>query len=96
MVCNFVAARINSHKGILMNAEIRNCIFRFKCTKTWEDLKETTEKTKRFCNHCGETVHYCKTSSELRKAIIKNYCVAVEMKKSESSEITVMLGDVAC
>lgn len=74
-------------------AEIRNCEFRFECPKIWTELQETKNEKIRFCNCCNRSVHYCKTPVELQRAIINNYCVAVEIKKGREMPRQVLLGD---
>ena len=75
-------------------AEIRNCEFRVKCPRQWTELQETRNEKIRFCGSCKRSVHYCKTPAELQRAIIKNYCVAVELKKERGARLQVLLGDV--
>ncbi len=62
-----------------MNAEIRNREFRFKCPRAWGSLRETLDHRVRHCNECDRRVIYCRTESELKRAIIYNECVAVEI-----------------
>lgn len=76
-----------------MTAEIRNCEFRFQCPKTWDALKPMKKATERFCDQCQRTVHYCKTKAELHDAIVKNQCVAVEVKAKPDAPTKLMLGD---
>lgn len=61
--------------------EIRNCEFRFRCPKTWDVLTHTDNPRVRHCKTCDRSVVYCRTPYELRDAIIKNECVAVEVIK---------------
>ncbi len=61
--------------------EIRNCEFRFRCPKTWDVLTRTDNFRVRHCKTCDRPVVYCRTPYELRDAIIKNECVAVEVIK---------------
>jgi hypothetical protein len=77
-----------------MTAEIRNCEFRFQCPKTWDDLQPTEKSTVRFCDSCQKTVHYCCTQAELHDAIVKNQCVAVEVKETTSRPMQLMLGEL--
>ena len=74
-------------------AEIRNCEFRYECPKLWAELQETENKKIRFCDACDRSVHYCKTPAELHRAIINNYCVAVEIKKEGRASRQILLGD---
>lgn len=77
-----------------MTAEIRNCEFRFQCPKTWDSLKPTEKSTVRFCDQCQRTVHYCRTQAQLHTAIVKNQCVAVEIKETPESPKRLLLGDL--
>ena len=74
-------------------AEIRNCEFRVECPKLWTELRETKDVNVRFCNAVECPVHYCRTPAELQRAIIKNYCVAVELQTECRSTPRVLLGD---
>ena len=76
-----------------MSAEIRNCEFRFKCHKTWDALEVTPNPTQRFCHECNRTVIYCVTPAELQSAIVKNQCVAVELRSGEGFEPRILVGD---
>lgn len=76
-------------------SEIRNCKFRYECSKKWEDLMQTFDKDVRYCHQCGSDVHYCRTQEELYEAMADNYCVAVEIKRSPNDKIEIYVGDVA-
>ncbi len=76
-------------------SEIRNCNFRYECTKKWEDLMQTYDKNVRHCINCHSDVHYCRTQEELYEAMVHNYCVAVEIKRSPDDPIEIYVGDVA-
>ncbi len=58
--------------------DIENCELSFKCTAKWGDLKPTKVKSVRHCADCRRDVHYCTTYDELKVAVEKNYCVAVD------------------
>lgn len=73
-------------------SDIRNCWFRFECSKKWHDLTETNNSKVRFCSKCEKTVHLCLTSNELKEAIEQNLCVAVRIS-SAASEPKERLGD---
>lgn len=77
-----------------MTAEIRNCQFRFQCPKTWDALQITEKLTVRFCESCQRTVHYCVNKTQLYDAIVKNQCVAVEIKEKPNAPTRLMLGDL--
>lgn len=78
-----------------MTAEIRNCEFRFQCTKTWDSLKPTEDLSVRFCDQCQRTVHYCSTPTQLHDAIVKNRCVAAEIRYAPSGSIEIEIGEVS-
>lgn len=60
----------------MRNVTLRNCTFAYKCTKQWEKLEETDQKSIRFCCDCQNEVHYCEDDQELLKSIKLNRCVA--------------------
>jgi hypothetical protein len=78
-----------------MTSEIRNCEFRFQCPKTWDSLQTTEKLTVRFCPNCQRTVHYCVNKTQLYDAIVKNQCVAVEIKEKPNASVRLMLGDIS-
>lgn len=75
---------------ILEETTIRNCKFAFKCTKKWEELVKTENKSIRFCGDCERDVHFCRTDAELTKAIKFNECIAIIDPESGEQ----LLGDV--
>jgi hypothetical protein len=77
--------------------EIRNCEFRFRCPKTWDVLTHTDNYRVRHCKTCDRPVVYCRTPYELRDAIIKNECVAVEVIKGKGRQRSthLIVGDPA-
>lgn len=77
-----------------MTAEIRNCEFRFQCTKTWDSLKPTEDLSVRFCEQCQRTVHYCRNETELHEAIVKNQCVAAEIRYAPAKPVDIMIGEI--
>ena len=77
-----------------MNAEIRNCEFRFKCPRTWDSLSATGDPSLRSCDECKRTVRYCRTPDELHAAIVKNECVAVELHVPDDFQSRILVGEV--
>ena len=75
-----------------MTAEIRNCEFRFECPRSWDSLAETFDPRVRQCDQCNRRVLYCQTSTELRKAIIADECVAVEVRRPVE-EVRMLVGE---
>ena len=73
--------------------DIRNCIIKFKCTKTWESLDETNQSHIRYCGDCDRGVHLCKTQDELKINLKNNRCVAVDIE-NEKSEPSYLVGDL--
>ncbi|MFZ9379024.1 MAG: hypothetical protein ACO25E_09520, partial [Burkholderiaceae bacterium] len=51
---------------------LRNCKFKFKCYKSWDDLERTDNPAISFCGDCKKNVYYCETPEELNFAIAKN------------------------
>lgn len=61
---------------------IRGCEFKFRCNKTWESLEslENYPKTAKYCSTCMRDVFLVQTDLELKKAVLRNYCVAIPYK----------------
>jgi len=68
-----------------MDAEIRNCEFKFKCPKLWDELELTDDPNIRTCQECQRRVVFCRTASELKRAITDDECVAVKIPGSGRS-----------
>jgi hypothetical protein len=62
----------------LRRVDIENCEFSSQCTARWGDMKSTKIKSVRRCGDCQRDAHYCATYDELKVAVGKNYCVAVD------------------
>ena len=75
-----------------MTNQIRNCQFKFECPKIWDDLAETADERVRHCGECNRMVIFCRTAKQLKRAIVDNYCVAIEVRDSDG-EVTQLLGD---
>ena len=45
---------------------VEGCRFRFKCPKKWPQLKETDNRSVRFCDECRREVFYCKSAEDAR------------------------------
>lgn len=59
---------------------IRNCSWKFKCTKTWDSLelaKPYAYERVRYCPDCKENVRLVESESSLFLAIEFNQCVAI-------------------
>jgi len=59
---------------------IRNCSWKFKCTKTWDSLllaKPYVYEKIRYCPDCKENVRLVDNKSNLFLAIEHNQCVAI-------------------
>ena len=59
---------------------------------TWDALTPTLESKIRHCPQCQRDVVYCKTASELKRAIIENQCVAVEIRPARG-RMNLIVGD---
>jgi len=59
---------------------IRNCSWKFKCTRTWDSLSQAKpyvfEKI-RYCSDCKENVRLVESERSLFLAIEHNQCVAI-------------------
>ncbi len=57
---------------------IRNCEFKFKCSKEWDSLKSHESiKNVRLCEECKSLVHFVQNEEELAFRIWRNDCVAI-------------------
>ena len=59
---------------------IRNCSWKFKCTRTWDSLllaKPYVYEKIRYCPDCKENVRLVDNESSLFLAIEHNQCVAI-------------------
>jgi hypothetical protein len=66
--------------------DMRNCVFGFKCSANWDDMKPADEQSVRHCSHCGENVYFVSTPDELNKAIELNRCVAIAPHQNNENE----------
>ena len=60
---------------------IRNCEFKFKCPKRWDDLETAASPTAfdspRRCDECQQLVWKADNEEQLAKYILHDYCVAI-------------------
>ncbi len=59
---------------------IRNCSWKFKCSRTWDSLSQAKPYVFgkiRYCSDCNENVRLVESQSELFMAIELNQCVAI-------------------
>ena len=73
---------------------LRNCKFKFKCYKSWDDLERTDNPAISFCGDCKKNVYYCETPEELNFAIAKNLCVAIRQDHPKAAHRQLSLGSV--
>lgn len=66
--------------------DIRNCVFGFKCSANWDELKRTDEQSVRHCSKCNENVFFVTTPEELNTAIKLNRCVAIAPHQNNEHE----------
>jgi len=61
---------------------IRGCEFKFRCKKTWDALEspENYPKGVKYCQTCKRDVFLVETDLDLKKAVLKNHCVAIPLK----------------
>lgn len=62
--------------------QIRNCEFKYKCSKTWSSLEslENYPKGVKYCSACLRDVFLVETDLDLKKAVWANHCVAIPLK----------------
>jgi hypothetical protein len=73
---------------------LRNCKFKFRCFKLWDDLEETDQIAVRFCDECKKHVYYCETQEQLNFAIARNECVAIRWNHPTGKLEQLSLGQV--
>ena len=73
---------------------LRNCKFKFKCYKSWDDLERTDNPAISFCGDCKKNVYYCETPEELNFAIAENLCVAIRHDHPKAAHRQLSLGSV--
>lgn len=76
--------------------EIKNCIFKFRCTRTWDSLSPTATDAVRYCDDCDRGVHLCETNEQLIIALHADRCVAIpaDLQLYSDSRDTYMVGRV--
>jgi hypothetical protein len=59
---------------------IRNCEFKFKCDKAWDDLRSIPDMPDIFraCDECNKPVYFVSNEEELAFRICRNHCVAMD------------------
>jgi len=69
-----------------------SCTFEFQCTKQWDALKETSDKSVRFCDQCDHNVYFCTTDEQILKAGSEGKCIAYESNVvTDSDSISIKL-----
>lgn len=66
-----------------MSFLIENCriLFKFRCPKTWDQLKETSNYDVRFCEVCKKNVYFCYSNDDIKRR--NGECIAIERDGSE-------------
>lgn len=59
--------------------KIRRVRFDFLCGQRWEQLQATEDRAVRFCDACGQNVHYCDTITEAREHAWDGHCIALDL-----------------
>ncbi|MEK6233085.1 MAG: TIGR02996 domain-containing protein [Planctomycetales bacterium] len=50
----------------------------YACPVEWNNLRLTEEEDVRYCGHCEQRVHYCKTEKALESHVQRGHCVAMQ------------------
>lgn len=66
---------------------MRGCEFKFRCKRAWASLEvpENYPDGVRYCTTCMRDVFLVETDLDLKKAVLKNYCVAIPLKMQISA-----------
>lgn len=75
-----------------MSIAIRNCRFKFKCTKKWSELTPTEISSQRFCSECEQMVFFCRNAEELEFEVRLNNCVAIERHPAQGKAPMIEVG----
>lgn len=71
--------------------KFRNCDFKYRCTKTWDELDTVPSTTSaRECSDCKKLVFMCTTDAEIALAMRENWCIAVPTESADNQPF--MLG----
>ncbi len=73
--------------------DIRNCVYGFKCTASWDQMSETFVDNVKHCEVCDKNVYWVMNPSELSEAIKLNRCVAIAVE-NELSQYEILSGHV--
>jgi hypothetical protein len=52
--------------------------FSFICSRQWQELTATDDSLTRLCADCGNTVHFCLTTRQIRENAKKSRCISVQ------------------
>lgn len=84
MYVHLTFTNINLYKIYMISSKvthlIRNCSWKFKCTRTWDSLllaKPYAYENERYCPDCKENVSLVNSERSLFLAIEFNQCVAI-------------------
>ena len=64
--------------------DLRNCVFGFKCTANWDEMKRTSDQRVRHCDSCEKDVYFITKPEELIDAINLNRCVAIAPPENQN------------
>ena len=59
------------------------CRFEFICDKQWDDLEQTSQKSKRYCGDCARHVYLCNTEKQLERCQARRDCVCYQPRLEE-------------
>ena len=72
---------LDLHSELKPKNLIRNCEFKFKCPKKWDDLRVSSSlramDSPRRCDECHKLVWKVDTEEELAQHVLNNRCVAI-------------------
>jgi hypothetical protein len=75
-----------------LTISIRNCVFAFRCDRTWTKLKKTGNEDVRFCGECQKEVHFCNDDATLVESIALNRCIAIRAQDHINGRDMILLG----
>ena len=73
----------HSFINLMTTIEDIQCRFEFICDKQWDDLEQTSQKSKRYCGDCARHVYLCNTEKQLERCQARRDCVCYQPRLEE-------------
>lgn len=77
------------HCGAAPKTETPHIRFRFLCPNIWESLEPTSDPNRRFCESCGEHVHFTDSLARAEELARKGACISIPARLADKTARTV-------